>query len=63
MEEPEQNVATTSLPEPAALQKPPGAPVSDTPGAPVFDTKNVSIYYGSFRAVTDHGVHRLIREW
>jgi phosphate transport system ATP-binding protein len=53
MEEPEQNVATTSLPKPAALQKPAAAPVSDTPGAPVFDTKNVSIYYGSFRAVTD----------
>jgi phosphate transport system ATP-binding protein len=53
MEEPEQYVATTSLPKPAALQKPSGAPVSDTPGAPVFDAKNVSIYYGSFRAVTD----------
>jgi phosphate transport system ATP-binding protein len=53
MEEPEHYVATTSLPKPAALQKPSGAPVSDTPGAPVFDAKNVSIYYGSFRAVTD----------
>ena len=54
MEEPEQNVATTSLPKPAALQsQPSGAPVADTPGAPVFDAKNVSIYYGSFRAVTD----------
>ncbi|HEX8006459.1 MAG TPA: ATP-binding cassette domain-containing protein, partial [Trebonia sp.] len=28
--------------------------MSDTPpGAAVFDTKSVSIYYGSFRAVTD----------
>ena len=54
MEEPEQNVATTSLPKPAALQpRPSDAPVSDTPGASVFNTKNVSIYYGSFRAVTD----------
>ena len=53
MEERERNVATTSLPKPAALQKPPGAPVSDTPGVPVFDAKNVSIFYGSFRAVTD----------
>ena len=53
MEEPELNVATTSLPKPAALQRSPDAPVSDTPGASVFDTKNVSIYYGSFRAVTD----------
>jgi phosphate transport system ATP-binding protein len=54
MEEPEQNVATTSLPKPAALQQPSEARVSDTPpGAHVFNTKNVSIYYGSFRAVTD----------
>jgi phosphate transport system ATP-binding protein len=53
MDEPEQNVATTSLPKPAALQQPRGAPVSDTPGSPVFNAKNVSIYYGSFRAVTD----------
>ena len=55
MEQPEQNVATsTPLPKPAALQATrPDASVSDTPGAHVFDTKNVSIYYGSFRAVTD----------
>ena len=55
MEEPEQNIATTSLPKPAALQHPqtPDASVSDTPGAHVFNAKNVSIYYGSFRAVTD----------
>jgi phosphate transport system ATP-binding protein len=54
MEEPEQIVATTSLPKPAALQQRSDAPVSDTPtGAHVFNTKNVSIYYGSFRAVTD----------
>src|SRR6266567_789827 len=53
MEEPEQSVVTTSLPKPAALQQSPDGSVSDTPGASVFDTKNVSIYYGSFRAVTD----------
>jgi phosphate transport system ATP-binding protein len=54
MEQPKQNVATTSLPKPAALQQPSEAPVSDTPpGAHVFNTKNVSIFYGSFRAVTD----------
>ena len=53
MEEPEQIVATTSLPKPAALQQRSDAPVFDTPGASVFDTENVSIYYGSFRAVTD----------
>ena len=52
MEQPEQHVATTSMPKPAALQDTP--PVPETPtGASVFDTKNVSIYYGSFRAVTD----------
>ena len=56
MEEPDQKVATqTELPKPAALQetRPSDAAVSDTPGAPVFDSKNVSIYYSSFRAVTD----------
>jgi len=54
MEEPEQNVVTTSLPKPAALQpRPSDAPVADTPGTAVFNTKNVSIYYGPFRAVTD----------
>ncbi len=52
MEEPEPNVVTTSMPKPAPLQHPGGSD-SDTPGAQVFDTKNVSIYYGSFRAVTD----------
>ena len=55
MEEPEQNVATTALPKPAALQdtRASDASVSDTPGASVFNTQNVSIYYDSFRAVTD----------
>jgi phosphate transport system ATP-binding protein len=53
MEQPEPNVVKTGLPAPAALRQP-STPVSDTPpGSPVFDTKNVSIYYGSFRAVTD----------
>jgi phosphate transport system ATP-binding protein len=52
MEQPEQNpVATTSLPKPAALQE--SKPVPDAPGVAVFDTKNLSIYYGAFRAVTD----------
>jgi phosphate transport system ATP-binding protein len=52
MEQPEQNpVATTSLPKPAALQE--SKPVPVTPGVAVFDTKNLSIYYGAFRAVTD----------
>jgi phosphate transport system ATP-binding protein len=53
MEQSEQKVATgVELPKPAALRQS-DAPVSDMPGAPVFNTRNVSIYYGSFRAVTD----------
>jgi phosphate transport system ATP-binding protein len=59
MEQPEQNpVATTSLPKPAALQE--SKQVPDTPGVAVFDTKDLSIYYGSFRAVT--GVSLTIHE-
>ena len=55
MEQSEQNVVSTPLPKPAALQEtqPSDASVSDTPGTPVFDAKGVSIFYGSFRAVTD----------
>ena len=60
MEQPEQDVvaqtqAKTALPKPAALQdtRPSDAAVSDTPGPAVFETETVSIYYGSFRAVTD----------
>jgi len=49
MDQPEQNlVVSPRLPEPTARKQ-----VQPMPGAPVFDTKNVSIYYGSFRAVTD----------
>ena len=43
MENPEPDVVTTGR----------TSDVSDAPGVPVFDAKNVSIYYGSFRAVTD----------
>jgi len=50
MEHSEQETVTNlPRPEPATRERPIEAP----PGAPVFDTKNVSIYYGSFRAVTD----------
>jgi len=64
MEQPEQETATNvqlpesatrqnvPLPEPAALRRPESEAGWAT-GATVFDTKNVSIYYGSFRAVTD----------
>ena len=64
MEQPEQETVTdvqlpasatrqnVPLPEPAALRRPESEAGWAT-GATVFDTKNVSIYYGSFRAVTD----------
>ena len=52
MEESEQNVKA-ELPRLAALEEPQDAPVSDRPGTSIFTTQNVSIYYGSFRAVTD----------
>ena len=51
MEQSEQNVAKTELPKPAALRE--ARQVAGMPGTPIFDTKNVSIYYGSFKAVTD----------
>jgi phosphate transport system ATP-binding protein len=54
MEQPEQNVVKTELPKPAALQDtPPWDAASAPTGSPVFDAMGVSIYYGSFRAVTD----------
>jgi len=54
MEQSEQNVAAkTELPKPAAVQAMQRSAFSDTPGTAVFDAKNVSLYYGSFRAVTD----------
>ena len=57
MEQPEQNIVAqteteTRLPKPAALQDTRSAAAAPT-GAEVFKTKSVSIYYGSFRAVTD----------
>jgi len=39
------------LPEPAALRQPEQADVGT--GVPIFEVKDVSIYYGSFRAVTN----------
>jgi phosphate transport system ATP-binding protein len=50
MEQPEDTVTSFRLPEPTAQQE----RVEPVPaGTPIFDVKNVSIYYGSFRAVTD----------
>jgi phosphate transport system ATP-binding protein len=52
MERPEQDIAArTELRRPAALRE--GQPATDATGTPVFETKDVSCYYGSFRAVTD----------
>jgi phosphate transport system ATP-binding protein len=57
MEEPEQYaVANPQLTEPAVQEQqeiPPASRAPVTPGESVFETKNVSIYYSSFRAVTD----------
>jgi phosphate transport system ATP-binding protein len=50
MEQPEDTVTSFRLPEPTARQE----QVEPVPsGTPIFDVKNVSIYYGSFRAVTN----------
>ena len=52
MEQDQQDIAgQTKLPDLAALSqdKPPGA----APGAVILDVRNVSIWYGSFKAVTD----------
>jgi phosphate transport system ATP-binding protein len=51
MEQPEQNTVTNvNLPQPTVRQDRVG---SLPAGTPVFDVKDVSIYYGSFRAVTN----------
>jgi phosphate transport system ATP-binding protein len=55
MEDPQPNVVAktkTELPEPAALQDPESRRVPDAPGNIIFDVRNVSIYYGQFKAVT-----------
>jgi len=53
MEQPEQDVVeqtvSTNLPKLETRVQPP----STAPGTTIFDVKNVSIYYGAFRAVTD----------
>jgi phosphate transport system ATP-binding protein len=50
MEQPEDTVTRFQLPEPTPQQE----RVEAVPaGTPIFDAKNVSIYYGSFRAVTN----------
>src|ERR1700749_333273 len=51
MDQSEQDIKTV-LPEPVALAEPRGATETGQE-ASVFTTKNISIYYGSFKAVTD----------
>jgi phosphate transport system ATP-binding protein len=54
MDSPEQNiVASAQLPKPAALQDTPQDAFATSTGTSIFDAKGISIYYGSFRAVTD----------
>jgi phosphate transport system ATP-binding protein len=53
MEQQQRDGVATQLPEPAALaDKSAGVPEKHL--VPVFDAKSVSIFYGSFRAVTDY---------
>jgi phosphate transport system ATP-binding protein len=54
MEQPEPEVVaqtvSTNMPRLETTVKP---PVTGTPGSTIFDVQNVSVYYGSFKAVTD----------
>jgi phosphate transport system ATP-binding protein len=51
MEQPEQEITTTRLPKLETTAKAPAR--QDTPASMIFDVRNVSIYYGAFKAVTD----------
>jgi phosphate transport system ATP-binding protein len=58
MNQPEHNVAAktdakTEMPKPAAVQQAGPREVSKPPGTPIFEVRNVSIFYGTFKAVTD----------
>ncbi len=54
MDQSEQEATQTQLPKPAVLQDvQPQDAVSAPTGAHIFNTKDLSIYYGSFRAVTN----------
>jgi phosphate transport system ATP-binding protein len=53
MEDPQPQVAAkTKLPAPAALQGAESRRVPAEPGSLIFDVRDVSIYYGQFKAVT-----------
>jgi phosphate transport system ATP-binding protein len=51
MEEPEQTV--TNLPRPASASQPPRQQYDGPLGETIFDVRDVSIWYGAFKAVTD----------
>ena len=51
MEQSEQDTVQTERSGPAAPA--PAVTAAPGPGVPVFSTENVSIWYGSFKAVTD----------
>jgi len=54
MDQSEQETTQTQLPKPAVLQDAQPQDVASAPtGAQIFETKGLSIYYGSFRAVTN----------
>jgi phosphate transport system ATP-binding protein len=53
MEQPDQDTVPVKLPEPEILPERSDAAAAGTPGIPVLTTKDVSIFYGTFRAVTD----------
>jgi phosphate transport system ATP-binding protein len=54
MEEPQPNVAAKiELPKPAGLERAGSQEAASAPGEPIFSVRGVSIYYGSFKAVTE----------
>jgi phosphate transport system ATP-binding protein len=53
MEQPDQDTVPVKLPEPEIRPERSDAAASGKPGIPVLTPKNVSIFYGSFKAVTD----------
>jgi len=54
MEQPDQEVVTQAISaDMQKLETTVKPPPTDTPRAAIFDVRNVSVYYGSFKAVTD----------
>jgi len=51
MEQPEQDTVTTNMPQPEPLARQAAEPA--TTGRLIFDVRNVSIWYGAFKAVAD----------